>query len=92
MPLITTALANLLIVIAMGIVAGLAFNRYGRGWWARNIGGGTRSNVTSALVGIAGAFIGFHLGVVLGLLPSPVMLYVAAAIGAVVVLWAWRGR
>ena len=92
MPLITTALANLLIVVAIGIVAGLAFNRYGRGWWARNVGGGTRSDVTCALVGIAGSFIGFHLGVVLGLLPSPLMLYLAAVIGAVIVLWAWRGR
>jgi uncharacterized membrane protein YeaQ/YmgE (transglycosylase-associated protein family) len=92
MPLITTALANLLIVIAIGIVAGLAFNRYGRSWWARNIGSATRSDVTSALVGIAGSFIGFHLGVVLGFLPSPLMLYLAAVIGAVVVLWAWRGR
>jgi hypothetical protein len=36
--------------------------------------------------------MGFHLGVVLGLLPSPVMLYVAAAVGAFVVLWLWRGR
>ena len=92
MPLITTALANLLIVVAIGIVAGLAFNRYGQGWWARHIVGGTRSDMTSAFVGIAGSFIGFHLGVVLGLLPSPLVLYLAAAIGAVVVLWAWRGR
>ena len=92
MPLITTALAHLLIVVVIGIVAGLAFNRFGRGWWARNVGAGTRSDVTSALVGIAGSFIGFHLGVVIGLLPSPLMLYLAAAAGAVVVLWAWRGR
>ena len=92
MTLITTALATLLIVVAIGIVAGFAFNRYGRGWWARQIVGGTRSDITSALVGIAGSFIGFHLGVVLGLLPSPLMLYLAAAVGAVVVLWAWRGR
>ncbi len=90
--MITTALANLLIIVAIGIVAGLAFNRYGRSWWARNVGSGTRSDVTSALIGIAGSFIGFHLGVVLSLLPSPLMLYLAAAIGAVIVLWAWRGR
>ena len=90
--MITAALAHLLIIVAIGIVAGLAFNRYGRSWWARNVGSGTRSDVTSALVGIAGSFIGFHLGVVLGLLPSPLMLYLAAAIGAVIVLWAWRGR
>jgi len=88
MPLITTALANLLIIVAIGIAA---LNRYGRGWWTRHIGG-TRSDVTCALVGVAGSFIGFHLGVVLGLLPSPLMLYLAAAVGAVVVLWVWRGR
>ena len=39
MPLITTALANLLIIVAIGIAVGLAFNRYGRSWWARHIGG-----------------------------------------------------
>lgn len=87
----STALANLLIVVIIGIVVGLAFNRYARSWLAR-FGTSNRSDITSALVGIAGAFIGFHLGVVLGLLPSPLMLYLAAAIGAVVVLWLWRGR
>jgi len=92
MALITSGLANLLIVVAIGIIAGLAFNRYGRGWWARTIAGGRSSDITSALVGIAGAFVGFHLGVVLGLLPLPLMLYIAAIVGAIVVLWAWRGR
>jgi hypothetical protein len=92
MPIITTGLANFLIVLAIGIAAGLLFNRYAQGWLARQLAGARRSDVTSALVGIAGAFIGFHLGVLLGLLPSPLMLYVAAAIGAIVVLWLWRGR
>lgn len=89
--MITTALANLLIVVAIGCIIGLAFNRYGQGWWARTVGG-TRSDITCALVGVAGSFIGFHLGVVLGLLPSPLMLYLTAAMGAALVLWAWRGR
>jgi uncharacterized membrane protein YeaQ/YmgE (transglycosylase-associated protein family) len=87
----STALANFLIVLIIGIVIGLAFNRYARSWLVR-FGTTTRSDVTSSLVGIAGAFIGFHLAVILGLLPSPLMLYVAAAIGAAVVLWLWRGR
>ncbi len=87
----STALANLLIILVIGIVAGLAFNRYARSWLAR-LGSSTRSDITSALVGIAGAFIGFHLGVILGLLPSPLMLYLAAIVGAVAVLWFWRGR
>jgi uncharacterized membrane protein YeaQ/YmgE (transglycosylase-associated protein family) len=91
MPIGSTALANLLIILVIGIVAGLAFNRYARSWLAR-LGGTTRSDITAALVGIAGAFIGFHISVILGLLPSPLMHYVLAAIGAVLVLWFWRGR
>jgi len=87
----STALANLLIVLVIGIVVGLAFNRYARNWLAR-FGTTTRSDITSALVGIAGAFIGFHLGVILGLLPSPLMFYLTAVVGAVIVLWLWRGR
>jgi len=87
----STALVNFIVVVVIGIVVGLAFNRYARSWIAR-LGTTTRSDITSALVGIAGAFIGFHLGVILGLLPSPLMLYIAAALGAAVVLWVWRGR
>jgi uncharacterized membrane protein YeaQ/YmgE (transglycosylase-associated protein family) len=91
MPIITTALANLVIVLIIGIVAGLAFNRYAQDWLSRQFT--TRqSDITSALVGIAGAFIGYHLGVIFGLLPSPIMLYIMAIVGAFVVLWVWRGR
>jgi uncharacterized membrane protein len=87
----SVALANFLIVIVIGIVAGLFFNRYARSWLAR-LGATTRSDITSALVGIAGSFIGFHIGVILGLLPSPAMFYLTAAISALIVLWLWRGR
>jgi hypothetical protein len=91
MAIITTGMANFLIVLAIGIVTGLVFNRYGQTWLRRQFV--TRhSDVTSSLVGIAGAFIGFHVGVILGLLPSPLMLYVAAVVGAFLVLWAWGGR
>ena len=92
MPIINTALAHLIIIVVIGIVAGLVFNRYRQGWFARNIGNSKHSDITTALVGIAGAFIGFHIGVVLELLPLPRMQYLLAAIGALVVLWAWRGR
>jgi uncharacterized membrane protein YeaQ/YmgE (transglycosylase-associated protein family) len=91
MPILTTALANLLIILLIGVVAGLFFNRYSRSWLAR-IGGSTRSDLTSALVGIAGAFIGFHVSVIIGLLPSPLMHYLLAIVGAVLVLWLWRGK
>jgi uncharacterized membrane protein YeaQ/YmgE (transglycosylase-associated protein family) len=91
MPILTSALANLLIILLIGVVAGLVFNRYSRSWLAR-IGGSSRSDLTSALVGIAGAFIGFHISVIASLLPSPLMHYVLAVVGAVLVLWLWRGR
>ena len=91
MPIITTALANLLIILLIGVVAGLLFNRYSRSWLAR-IGGSSRSDLTTALVGIAGAFIGFHISVIAGLLPSPLMHYLLAIVGALLVLWLWRGR
>jgi uncharacterized membrane protein YeaQ/YmgE (transglycosylase-associated protein family) len=89
--IITTGVANLLIVLAIGIGAGLVFNRYGQTWLRRQFV--TRhTDVTSSLVGIAGAFVGFHVAVILGLLPTRLMLYIAALIGAFLVLWAWRGR
>jgi uncharacterized membrane protein YeaQ/YmgE (transglycosylase-associated protein family) len=91
MPILTSALANLLIILLIGVVAGLVFNRYTRSWLAR-LGGTSRSDLTSALVGIAGAFIGFHLSVIVGLLPSPLMHYLVAVAVAAIVLWLWRGR
>jgi uncharacterized membrane protein YeaQ/YmgE (transglycosylase-associated protein family) len=88
MAIITTGVANLIVVLAIGIAAGFIFNRYGQTWLRRQFV--TRhTDVTSSLVGIAGAFIGFHVGVILGLLPSPLMLYITALIGAFLVLWAW---
>jgi hypothetical protein len=93
MPIITTSVLNLLVVLAIGIVIGLIFNRYGRSWLGRQMAGGTGAgDVTYALVGIAGAFIGFHLAVIVGLLPTPLMLYLAAIAGAAITLLLWRGR
>lgn len=92
MPLITTALLTLIIVVAIGIVIGVVFNRRGRSWIGRQVAGATGAgDVTYALVGIAGSFMGFHVGVILGLLPS-VLLYVAAAVGALLTLWLWSRR
>ena len=92
MPIINTALAHLIIIVLIGIAVGLVFNRYGSGWLARTVGSTRRTDITTALVGIAGAFIGFHIGVVLELIPLPLMQYLLAVLGAFVVLWVWRGR
>src|SRR5262249_37813776 len=91
MAIVSTALLNFLIILGIGIVAGLLFNRYARTWLAR-LAHTSRSDFTAALVGIAGSFIGFHISVILGLLPSPLMHYILAGVGALAVLWFWRGR
>ena len=76
------------IVIIIGIAAGLIFDRFaGPSWLARQFAS-TRGLVTVSLVGIAGAFIGFHLAL-LGTV-SVAAAYLMAIVGAVVVLFAWR--
>ena len=56
---------------------------------SRQISGGGQVLVTSALVGVAGSFIGYHLAIMLRLgtgLPQ----LLGAAVGALVVLFLWR--
>jgi hypothetical protein len=93
MPILTSSIVNLLVILGIGIAVGLIFNRYGRSWLGRQTASATGvGDVTYALVGIAGSFIGFHIAVIIGLLPTPLMLFLGAAIGAAVTLWLWRGR
>ena len=81
------ALQTLVIVVVIGIAASLLATRYGRGWF-----GARADEFTAALVGIAGAFIGFYLAAVIGLGPSRLAEYIAALLGALVILWVWRKR
>ena len=81
--------AVLLILLVIGIAAGLLFDRFaGPGWFSRQIGGQNRLMATSALVGIAGSFVGYHLAVLLGIIGAVAL--VGAVVGALVVLWGWR--
>src|SRR5262245_64477977 len=92
MPIITSAISTFVILVVIGIVIGLLFNRRGRSWLGRQVADATGAgDVTYSLVGIAGSFMGFHIGVILGLLPT-MMLYIAAIIGAALTIWLWRGR
>ena len=80
-----------LVVLAIGIAAGVLFDRLaGPSWLARQFSGSSRGIITSALVGVAGAFIGFHIAVLLALGSGLLMAVVAAALGAAAVLFAWR--
>lgn len=51
-----------LLVLAIGVVAGILFDRLaGPSWLARQFSGSSRGIVTSVLVGVAGAFVGYHI-------------------------------
>ena len=81
--------AVFLILLVIGIAAGLLFDRFaGPGWLSRQIAGKNRMMVMSALVGIAGSFVGYDLFVLLGIIGYAALL--GAAIGAVAVLYGWR--
>jgi uncharacterized membrane protein YeaQ/YmgE (transglycosylase-associated protein family) len=83
---------SFIVVLLIGIVAGLLAHRFWRtSWLSQQIAGRNRGAVTSALVGIAGAFIGFNLGVLLKLSASgSIALFIAAALGAALILWGWK--
>ena len=79
----------ILLVLVIGIVVGVGALRVNRpSWLTRQIAGGRRAELTSALVGVAGAFIGFHLFALF--IYSPIVLLIGAIAGAVLVVWAWR--
>ena len=86
----TDPVVTFLLVLVIGIVAGILFARLaGPSWLARQFSGSARGVITSALVGGAGAFVGYHIAMLAlggGLLTS----VIAAAAGAAVVLFAWR--
>ncbi len=58
----TDPVVTFLLVLVIGIVAGILFDRLaGPSWLARQFSGSTRGIITSALVGVAGAFVGYHI-------------------------------
>jgi len=91
MRMIDPSLAFLLVLL-IGIVTGLVFERAVRpGWFSREVANERRGMITLALIGIAGAFIGYHLTILLGLFRTGIMApFIGAALCAVLVLWLWR--
>jgi uncharacterized membrane protein YeaQ/YmgE (transglycosylase-associated protein family) len=87
----TDPVVTFLLVLAIGIVVGVLFDRLaGRSWLARQFSGSTRSTITSALVGVAGAFVGDHIALLIVLRAGLLTSVIAAAIGAAAVMFAWR--
>jgi uncharacterized membrane protein YeaQ/YmgE (transglycosylase-associated protein family) len=84
-----TPTVTFLIVLAIGALAGLLFDRFaGPNWFKRQIVGAMPSMITSALVGVAGAFVGFHLAELLKLTAYATL--AGALVGAAVILFGWR--
>jgi uncharacterized membrane protein YeaQ/YmgE (transglycosylase-associated protein family) len=78
-----------LIVLVIGVLAGMIFDRFaGPNWFKRQIAGAMPSMITSALVGVAGAFVGFHLAESLKLTQDVAL--VGAVVGAAAILFGWR--
>ena len=80
-----------IIVLLIGIVVGVAAQRMApASWLSSQIAGGRRADLTSALVGVAGAFIGFHIAALVALSAGMIVLFIATVIGAALVVWGWR--
>jgi uncharacterized membrane protein YeaQ/YmgE (transglycosylase-associated protein family) len=80
-----------LVNLLVGALLGIVFDRFaGASWLSRKVAGAAGGLVTSALVGIAGAFIAFHLLGLFGVRRTLVVLFAGAAAGAAIVLWLWR--
>jgi uncharacterized membrane protein YeaQ/YmgE (transglycosylase-associated protein family) len=83
-------IVTFLLVLVIGVIAGILFDRLaGPSWLARQFSGSTRGILTSALVGVAGAFVGYHIAM-LAFVGGLVTSVIAAAAGAAVVLFVWR--
>ena len=80
------------VILLIGIVVGLIFERSVRpGWFSRDLANERRGMITLSLIGIAGAFIGYHLTLLLGLFRTGVIApFIGAMLCAVLVLWLWR--
>jgi hypothetical protein len=86
------AIGDFLTLIVIGSAIGLIMTRYGRSWLGQKLAGvAGASDATYVLVGIAGSFIGFHLGLIAEV-TQPVVLYALAIVGAALTMLVWRGR
>ena len=84
--------AIFLLLLGLGAAVGLLFDYVARpSWLSPQIVGINRIRVTSALIGIAGMFIGYQLALLIGIVGfggfgRPVI----AILAALAVLWGWR--
>ncbi len=85
----TSPAVTFLLIIIMGIAIGILLYRYAGSNWLSQLTGTRRGQLTSALVGVAGSFTGYHLAMLLGTVGTAVSLMLAA-VGAALLVWGWR--
>ena len=83
-------LLTFIILVLIGAAVGWAMLRHGSTWLRRQFAT-TSGEITYGLVGVAGSFMGYFIGSILGM-AMPLLLYVMAVVGAVVTIYLWRGR
>jgi uncharacterized membrane protein YeaQ/YmgE (transglycosylase-associated protein family) len=87
----TDPVITFLLVLVIGGGAGFLFDRLaGPSWLARQFSGSNRGIITSVLVGVAGAFVGYHIALLLAPGGELVTTVIAAVLGAAAVLFGWR--
>ena len=86
------ALGTFLLLVIFGAAVGFAMIRYGHTWLGRHVAGATSGGeITYALVGIAGSFMGYHIAAILGI-GSELLAYILAVAGAALTIYLWQGR
>ena len=77
-----------LLILVIGFAIGILIYGYAGSNWINQLTGTRRGQLTSGLVGVAGAFLGYHLAVIIGLLGAVALLIAAVCSAALV--WIWR--
>jgi hypothetical protein len=79
----------LLLILLIGVAIGLLMYRYAGSRWLSQFTSTRRGYVTSALVAVAGSFMGYHLAMIAATSGTGIAL-IAAALGAALLVWVWR--
>ena len=83
-------LLTFIILVIIGAAVGWAMLHHGSTWLRRQFAT-TSGEITYGLVGVAGSFMGYYIGGILGI-AMPILLYILAVVGAVLTIYLWRGR
>jgi uncharacterized membrane protein YeaQ/YmgE (transglycosylase-associated protein family) len=82
---------SIVLVILIGVACGALAQRFGRRSRAPERLAPTRGLLTHVLIGIAGAFLGFHAAMLTGLgVEQPIVPFAVTALVASLMLWGWR--